>query len=467
MFYHLHKFFKNTHSYFSKSNLRLLSLFGIAFAIIVTLGLIQRQQDLRQRAAGELGAFNVYVTTGCTNATVTWTASANVTDGYLVEVRDNPTATATIQHQQVDINLKGVAFSGLNQNQFYYFTVTALSGTSKKSATQTAMTTCSGGTGSNGNGGNGSSGNSANVPGAFTLSLPKMTCNSAQLAWTASPNATSYLVKAYEGGPTGQQINIGNSNFPQTQRSYTVTGLKQSTIYTFTVTAGNAAGIKTLAQTTNTSSSCNTGGGSGNTPTPTTTKTPTSSPIPSTSITTTVTNTPSGNTANILFSLTLPGIGKASEFKNPNPKRTQRTVSVAVVNSNNTTVTSQGNLTFDSVTNSYKGTITVSSLPAGTYTIKVRFDNTLWKKLPGTITITTGANNPTTSTTQLISGDIDQNNSLAVLDYTNFVKCYQGLPSCTATMGTLADFDDDGSAKNDLDDLTILQKGFKTQLQGD
>lgn len=542
MFGHVHRFVKRTHSFFSKSNLRLLSLLGIAFAIVITVVLTQQQQDLRQRAAesptlplnqcngptydgtskttfccgqrlclrlagddkaycdpstrtdtkcygntsgdtgsggsnsesgggsttGELGSFSITVeNTGCTEATVTWTKSANATS-YLVEAREDPSAAPLPGHTAHPDPNQAVRFINLKQGTIYTFTVTAQNGSKKKLFSKAKQVTCPSGSGDNG-----PSDSSTNTPGTFTFSTPTTTCNSAQLSWGASTYATGYVVRVYEGGPTGPVVQGPTT---VTQRTHTVTGLKTNTIYTFTVTAVNGGnGIKTMSQTKSTNSSCGTGGGGGS-PSPTTTKTPTSSPgptrtttiIPPTSVTTTVTNAPAGNSGTISLTLTLPGIGKASEFKNPNPKRPQRKVSAAAIGSNNTTVTSQGDLTFDSATSSYKGTVTITSLPVGNYTIKVRFDNTLWKKFPGTLVITNSDNNQTTApSTALVSGDIDQNNSLTIIDYTNFVKCYQAKSSCTAAMGTLADFDDDGTAKGDLDDLTILQKGFKTQLQGD
>jgi len=87
-------------------------------------------------------------------------------------------------------------------------------------------------------------------------------------------------------------------------------------------------------------------------------------------------------------------------------------------------------------------------------------DNSLWKRIPGIVTITANTDNNPTTQIQLVTGDIDQNNSLTVLDYTNFVKCFKGESECTDSLKIFADLDDDGVVKDDLDDLTILQKGF-------
>lgn len=324
-------------------------------------------------------------------------------------------------------------------------------------------------------------------PSTFTLTSPNMDCNSATLSWGLSTGAVSYAVETYDGS-----LNLLKTSPDQTGTTYKVTGLSPSTIYIFQIVAKGSGEFKrSLSQTAATTATCQTassGGGTASTPkkTPTTTTTntgsaPKSSPQPpktatptiTTQVTITRTTTPSpslgsGNTnATISFTFSLPGIGPASENKNPNPQRTQRMINVGIINSSGAATSAQGTANFDSATNTYKGTVTVSNLAPGTYTAKIRLDNTLWKKLPDTITITSGPNTLSTTTVQLISGDIDQNNSLTIADYTSFVKCFKALPSCSTSLKSLTNFDEDATTKDDLDDLTILQQGFNTQTQGD
>lgn len=405
---------------------------------------------------GVLGSFSISnVSMQCNSASVKWTASSNATS-YKVDIYDDPSkapvgSKTTSQTSTTVAPTSGTFRAGVIH--YVYVTAKNSSGTKRASTTGLVPSTCTGETGGGGTGG------STSTPGAFTFSTPTMTCNSAQLSWGASANATGYIVKVYEGGPTGPVVQESGR---LTQRSYTVTGLKQGTIHTFTVTAvNNGTGIKTMSQTKSTSSSCSTGGG-GNNPSP-----PATTSVPTGQVSITSTPTGSGNTVTISISFTLPGIGAQSQFKNPNPNRKQRMINVGLINSSSAITSAQGTANFESSTYVYKGTVPVSNLAPGAYTAKIRLDNTLWKNLPDTITISSGTNNPSTTTVQLISGDLDQNNRLTIDDYTDFVKCYKGLPSCSTSMRSLANFDEDATAKGDLDDLTILQQGFNSQTQGD
>ncbi len=317
-------------------------------------------------------------------------------------------------------------------------------------------------------------------PSTFTLTTPNMDCNSAYLSWGTSTGATSYSIETYIDPSQAPIASLSKSNLPLNPTTYKVTGLAPSTIYYFGIVANGTGTLKrTLVVNGITTATCPTAGGG---TTSTAKKTPTAStsntvttPVPpktaSPTITTTITSSPaitgSNSTANISLILTLPGIGSSSDSKNSNPARSTRTVNVGLVNSNGAITSSQGDVSFDSSSNSFKGTVNVPNLASGTYTVKVRLDNTLWKNLSSSITIVSGSNNPTTSTVRLVSGDLDQNNSLTIADYTNFVKCYKSLATCTDTLHTLSDLDDDGVVKDDLDDLTILQQGFNTQQQGD
>jgi len=87
-----------------------------------------------------------------------------------------------------------------------------------------------------------------------------------------------------------------------------------------------------------------------------------------------------------------------------------------------------GNLIFDSATASFKGTVFLGSdLTESAYVFKVRLNNALWKAITSQITPGQTTNLPEK---ELISGDLDQNNELNLLDYNALISCY-GSKSCS------------------------------------
>ncbi len=118
------------------------------------------------------------------------------------------------------------------------------------------------------------------------------------------------------------------------------------------------------------------------------------------------------------------------------------------------------NIVYNPTTGEFNDIIPLgSNIPAGTYKIKVRTNNSLWKDA-GNITLTPGqkANLPSIN---LVSGDLNQDNRLDLSDYTAIISCITN-KSCTA--GSIADLNQDG--KFDEEDLNILYSNFKTR-QGD
>ena len=134
----------------------------------------------------------------------------------------------------------------------------------------------------------------------------------------------------------------------------------------------------------------------------------------------------------INLSLKLTGIGTATTDSarlgiNSTPTRLNRDVNVVIINSQNQQVVSApGKVTFDSATGLYKGTTDLGdNFVTGSYLVKVRMDNTLWKTVPGIQNIVAGdlLNTPVS---ELISGDIKQDNEINLLDYTIMISCLQG-----------------------------------------
>lgn len=192
----------------------------------------------------------------------------------------------------------------------------------------------------------------------------------------------------------------------------------------------------------------------------TTTVTPSPSPTP------TVTPSPSptfsaGDTG-LRVSFYLPGIGLTSG-DNGSPVRTNRPATVAIYNASNTQVGSAktGNVTYQASTGKYEGTINLGTgWTTGSYTVKLKVDNSLYKRIPGIITITFGSTTNTTTAVQLVTGDINQDNVLSVEDYSAVVACYQNKTGCTTAIRPLADVNDNGKTTDDLDDFAIMQRGF-------
>lgn len=175
------------------------------------------------------------------------------------------------------------------------------------------------------------------------------------------------------------------------------------------------------------------------TPTPTEIQ-PTGTPVPSAPTT-------------LSFSLLLHGLGQAGDSANPNstgninPARTQRTITVEIVNAQNQQVLSkQTSVSYEATNGSFKGFLTTDTLPAGVYTIKVKTDQYLRAIIPGIQTITTGQNNFMPET-RLITGDINNDNVINIVDYNVLLGCYSDLSPATNCPGDKdnADLTDDGA----------------------
>lgn len=168
----------------------------------------------------------------------------------------------------------------------------------------------------------------------------------------------------------------------------------------------------------------------------------------------------------IKLSLKLPGIGKTSG-DNASPIRTTRTTTVSVFNSLNTEIVHQmtGTLEYNATNGYYEGAVGIgTSIPSGSYTVKVKMDNTLYKRLPGIVAITSGKADNTTPQAKLVSGDLNQDNALGVEDYTTFLACFQGNSTCTGDIAIKSDINDNGNVNGDNDDQNILQYNYTNRL---
>jgi len=192
-------------------------------------------------------------------------------------------------------------------------------------------------------------------------------------------------------------------------------------------------------------------------PTSTHTPTPTRTPTPTVAPTATPTLAPNHTVINL--ALVLPGIGPktASNNDNPNPTQKSRAATLRIYDTSNKLIkTVAGTVTFDS---KYSGKFDLGSdFKSGNYTVTAALNNTLFKKIPSIVTITSGQTNLTPYEIKLSSGDLIQNNRLDVQDYSAFIACYKNLPSCTPELKRLTDFNDNGEL--DVFDNAIIVNGF-------
>lgn len=201
---------------------------------------------------------------------------------------------------------------------------------------------------------------------------------------------------------------------------------------------------------------------------PTLTRTPTASVIPTSTLAPTATIAPGETTLRLIVQLPGIGTGAANLGLNPHPIRPQRTGSIQVLDGTTILVKSASALmTYETQCGCYTGTFALGpTFASGSYTAKVKFDNSLYKAFPGIIQIASGQNaNSAVPTVTLVTGDITgpQNlpdNTLDILDYNLLQACYRGQPACTTSVAKLADFNDDGVVRGDDIDANIQARGF-------
>lgn len=207
------------------------------------------------------------------------------------------------------------------------------------------------------------------------------------------------------------------------------------------------------------------------TPTPANNQTDNSvsgTPTPSPTITQIPTVTLSQGETGIKLSLRLPGIGKVSG-DNATPRRSVRSVKITVFDNTNAQVGVEhaGTVEYNTANGRFEGNIGLgTTFTTGSYTVKVKMDNTLIKRLSGIVTITQGNSENPTPQADLITGDLNQDNSLDVQDFTNVMACFHHESACTGDIAILGDLNDNGITDGDNDDMNILQRNF-TNREGD
>jgi hypothetical protein len=163
--------------------------------------------------------------------------------------------------------------------------------------------------------------------------------------------------------------------------------------------------------------------------------------------------------ASLPITIGLDGLGAAGDYSlpcyslsgcgsNKNPLTSQRKLTVSILNSNNSNKASATTtVSYDTATGMFKGAASVN-VAAGTYKIKVKSPGFLTKTLEVSQSLAAGTN--AVSSANLVNGDIDNDNSLSVLDYNILISCSKysndshALCNKNADYKKLSDLNDNG-----------------------
>lgn len=293
------------------------------------------------------------------------------------------------------------------------------------------------------------------------------------LTWFPDPNQLSLLVDIPPGGNIERTIPIGTG-----ASGTTVTGLSPSSFVNFAVIGPGFESLR--SNSGDKTPACGTGGGAAPTATtaPTARPTATTAPVnrPNPTATTapaqpTATTAPNQPTAtpttgtfqtSIFLTFKLPGIGSnANTGQNPFPVRQELPLQIVLFDQNGNRITERNeSAKFVSIglIGQFQSYIKLDNINTGSYILKARLNNTLWKSSE-IINLANGAE--VRNELSLVSGDLDQNNELNLLDYNTLLSCY-GAKSCGEK--EKADLNLDG--KVDEKDLNILYAEFATR-EGD
>lgn len=177
--------------------------------------------------------------------------------------------------------------------------------------------------------------------------------------------------------------------------------------------------------------------------------------------------TPAGT--GISINVLLHGIGNSGDNANPTanslsnktPLHPQRSTTVSLYDINNTFVaTASGTVQYSSASGSFVGMVyTQSPITAGKYSTKIRTDNHLTRLVSGIQNLTADQTNQL-PITELVAGDINNDNRLNILDYNLLLGCYSDLsaaPDCNSAKKLAADLNDD-DAVNQFDYNLFLRE---------
>lgn len=183
------------------------------------------------------------------------------------------------------------------------------------------------------------------------------------------------------------------------------------------------------------------------------TSAPTSTPVPS--------PTPDQPGAQVALDATFPGIGQdVGRGENNSPRHKDRQFTVFLYdNQGKQAGKTTATLTFNGI--SYKGVAKFPGVPAGSYIVKLRADDTLVRAIPGVRQLIL-ASPVTTPQVILISGDISTGEGTDnVLDLTDYNRLLMGFGTSSPDSRISGDLNDDGTVNSK--DLNILFRGFATR----
>lgn len=168
----------------------------------------------------------------------------------------------------------------------------------------------------------------------------------------------------------------------------------------------------------------------------------------------TLSQAPDENTK-INLTIGLDGIGSAGDYSNSasdksnkDPKHPTRSLALLFYDEqNNLKYTKLGSVTYDGESGNFKGSVNISDgIAEGRYYVKTKIDQYLLKT-PPIILLHIGEENTVTRYT-MITGDINGDNHLSLLDYNILANCYSDIKSksdtCSAEDAVLSDLNDDG-----------------------
>ncbi len=179
--------------------------------------------------------------------------------------------------------------------------------------------------------------------------------------------------------------------------------------------------------------------------------------------------------ADVLLNLSvfLHGIGKSgdnrnssSDFSNKNPLHPERRSFIEVYNDQNQlTATTEAMITYASSSGSFVGSANIGVATTGNYTVKIKTEQHLKNQFAGIQKISAGRTIDL-APVSLVTGDVNNDNKLDILDYNILYGCYTSdlMPTprnCPGTNSTKADLDDEG--KVNLFDLNLFIRELSVQ----
>lgn len=182
----------------------------------------------------------------------------------------------------------------------------------------------------------------------------------------------------------------------------------------------------------------------------------------------------------LAFTIGLQGIGSTGDNANPNatslnnrnPRRPDRNLNIQIFNSNNQLIaenTQNNVIRFNQSTGKFHGSIAVPDIQSsGNFIIKVKSDSFLRRTLTGIQAVTPNTINPSQGSfnVTLITGDINNDNLLDILDFNILLPCFQNSTQsntilCSASQKAASDLNDDGTV--DATDYNLFLRSLSTQ----